>query len=241
MPQNVPEFQFSESALKLRQFLYEYWCERGHGPNLRAAHEATGLPRERLIEAYRELDLGLICTVDQHTQNCNLLKLQPFSSYPSQVEVHLDGRFHCWAGCAMESIALSRMPPFAGKEVRLESYCACCLAPVSIVTRDGELLKRAPGSVLIHVSSTPREWNTTDIVCMCDSMNYVLDAEHALAYERKICRRGVLFTPEQAQRFVADTGKNRMWRYDWPPVSFRPERVVNGIRALGVDVANWGG
>ena len=241
MPQNVPEFQLSETALKLRQFLYEYWCERGHGPNLRAAHEATGLPRERLIEAYRELDLGLICTVDQHTQNCNLLKLQPFSSYPSQVEVHLDGRFHCWAGCAMESIALSRMPPFAGKEVRLESYCACCLAPVSIVTRDGELLKRAPGSVLIHVSSTPREWNTTDIVCMCDSMNYVLDAEHALAYERTICRRGVLFTPEQAQRFVADTGKNRMWRYDWPPVSFRPERVVNGIRALGVDVANWGG
>jgi hypothetical protein len=241
MPHNVPEFQFTENALKLRQFLYEYWCAHGHGPNLRAAHEATGLRRERLIEAYRELDLGLICTVDHGTQNCNLLKLQPFSSYPSQVAVHLDGRFHCWAGCAMESIALSRMPPFAGKEVRLESYCACCLAPVSIVTRDGELLSRAPGSVLIHVSSTPREWNTANIICMCDSMNYVLDAEHALAYERSISRRGVLFTLEQAQRFVADTGKNRMWRYDWPPVTFRPERVINGIRALGVDVANWAG
>ena len=45
---------------------------------------------------------------------------------------------------------------------------------------------------------------------------------------------------EQAQRFVADTGKNRMWRYDWPPVVFRPERVIAGIRALGVDVSNWG-
>jgi hypothetical protein len=241
MPQNVPEFQFSESALKLRQFLYEYWCAEGHGPNLRAAHEATGLGREQLIDAYRELDLGLVCTVDQGTQNVNLLKLQPFSSYPSQVEVHVDGRFHCWAGCAMESIALSRMPPFAGKEVRLESYCACCLAPVTLVTRDGEILSRAPGSVLIHVSSSPREWNTTNIVCMCDSMNYVLDAEHALAYERKICRRGVLFTPEQARRFVADTGKNRMWRYDWPPVQLKPERVIAGIRALGVDVTSWGG
>ena len=241
MPQNVPEFRFSDDALKVRQFLYEYWCAHGHGPNLRAAKEATGLARQRLLDAYRELDLGLVSTIDQTTQNASILKLQPFSSYPSQVEVHVDDRFHSFAGCAMESIALSRMPPFAGREIRLESYCACCLAPVTIVARDGELLSRTPTSVLIHVSTSPREWNTTNIVCMCDSMNFVVDGEHALVYERVICRRGVLFTPEQAQRFVADTGKNRMWRYDWPPVALRPERVIAGIRALGVDVANWGG
>lgn len=240
MPHNVPEFQFSDDALKLRQFLYEYWCARGHGPNLRAAHEATGFGREQLLAAYRELDLGLICTIDQQTQNANLLKLQPFSSYPSQVEVWIDDRFHCWAGCAMESIALSMMPPFEGKTVRLESYCACCLKPVTITARDGELLSRSPDSVMVHVSSTPREWNTVNIVCMCDSMNYVHDAGHAAAYEKQISRRGVVLRLEQAQRFVADTGKNRMWRYDWPPVVFRPERVIAGIRALGVDVSNWG-
>jgi len=241
MPQQVPEFQFSADALRLRQFLYEYWCAHGHGPNLRAAHEATGFSRTRLIDLYRELDLGLICTVDHATQNCNLLKLQPFSSYPSQVAVFLDGAFHTYAGCAMESVALSRMPPFAGKEVRLESYCACCLAPVTIVARDGELLSRAPASVLIHVSTSPREWNTINIVCMCDSMNYVLDPEHALAYERQISRRGVLLTLEQAKRFVADTGANRMWRYEWPPARVVPERIIAGIKALGVDVSNWGG
>ena len=241
MPQNVPEFRFSDDALRLRQFLYEHWCAHGRGPNLRAAHQATGLARARLIEVYRELDLGLICTVDQATQNCNLLKLQPFSSYPSQVEVFVDGKFLSFAGCAMESVALSRMPPFAGKEVRLESYCACCLAPVTLVTRDGEVLSRTPESVLIHVSTSPREWNTTNIVCMCDSMNYVVDAEHAAAYGRQICRRGVLFTLEQARRFVADTAANRMWRYDWPPARVVPERIIAGIRALGVDVSNWGG
>ncbi len=241
MPQQVPEFQFSEDAMQLRQFLYEYWCAHGHGPNLRAAHEATGLSRTRLIDVYRELDLGLICTVDHATQNCNLLKLQPFSSYPSQVEVYLDGRFHTFAGCAMESVALSRMPPFAGKEIRLESYCACCLAPVSLVVRDGEILSRAPVSLRIHVSASPREWNTTNIVCMCDAMNYVIDAQHAESYERQVCRRGVLFTLEQAQRFVADTGANRMYRYDWPPARVQPERIIAGIKSLGVDVTNWGG
>ena len=45
MPQQVPEFRFSEDALRLRQFLYEHWCAHGHGPNLRAANQATGLPR----------------------------------------------------------------------------------------------------------------------------------------------------------------------------------------------------
>jgi hypothetical protein len=241
MPQRVPAFQFSDDALKLRQFLYEYWCANGHGPNLRAAHEATGLSRPRLVTAFRELDLGLVCTLHQDAQNMSVLKLQPFSSYPSQVAVHLDGKFHCWAGCAMESVAISRMPPFAGRELRLESYCACCLAPVTVVVCDGEILSRAPASILIHVSTSPRDWNKTDIVCMCDSMNYVLDAEHATLYEKAVCRRGVLFTLEQAQRFVADTGKNRMWRYEWPPVSLDPERVIAGVKALGVDVTGWGG
>jgi hypothetical protein len=140
----------------------------------------------------------------------------------------------------MESVALSKMPPFAGKEVRLASYCACCLAPVEVVARDGALLSQKPASVLIHVSTTPREWNTTDIVCMCDSMNYVLDATHAEVYERQVCRRGVLFTLEQARKFVAGTGENRMWKYEWPPVAVNPERIIAGIKALGVDVTNWG-
>ena len=241
MTQQVPEFQFGEDALKLRQFIYQYWCDNGHGPNLRAAHEGTGLSREQILQAYRQLDLGIICVVDHDSQNCNLLKAQPFSSFPSQVEVHIDSRFHCYAGCAMESMAISKMPPFAGKEIRLESYCACCLAPVTIATRDGEILSRSPESVLIHVSASPWDWNKTNIVSMCDSMNFVADAEHATAYEKKICRRGVLFRLDQAQRFVADTAKNRMHRYDWPPARVIPERIIAGIRALGVDVTNWGG
>jgi alkylmercury lyase-like protein len=240
MPQNVPPFQFSDDAKRVRQLLYEHWCAHGRGPNLREAHEATGLPRLRLLEVYRELDLGLIVTVQQETQNLAILKCQPFSSYPSQVAVHLDGRFHCWAGCAMESVAISRMPPFAGRELGLESYCACCLEPITLVVQDGAVLSAAPAAPLVHVSSTPREWNAVDIVCMCDSMNFVVDAAHAAAYEQQIARRGVLFTLDQARRFVAGTGESRMHRYDWDPVPLVPSRVIAGVKALGVDVTNWG-
>lgn len=240
MPQNVPTFSLSDEAKRVRHFIYDHWCRHGRGPNLREAHEATGLARRRLIEVYRELDLALVLTLQQDTQNANILKCQPFSSYPSQVAVHVSGRFHCWAGCAMESIAISRMPPFAGVEMTLQSYCACCLAPIAVVVRDGAVLSAVPAGPLVHVSSTPWEWNTTDIVCMCDSMNFVLDAGHAETYERQVARRGVLFTLEQARRFVAGTGDSRMHRYDWEPVSLVPSRVIAGIKALGVDVSPWG-
>jgi hypothetical protein len=190
---------------------------------------------------YRELDLGLVLTIQQDTQHVAILKAQPFSSYPSQVAVHLDGRFHCWAGCAMESIAISKMPPFAGKTLRLHSSCACCLEPIVLDARDGAVVPQTGPAPLVHVSTSPREWNAVDIVAMCDSMNFVRDADHAARYERQVARRGVLFTLEQARRFVAGTAENRMHRYDWEPVALVPARVIAGIKALGVDVSNWEG
>lgn len=117
MPQNLPSFEFSDRAKQVRSFLYDHWCEHGHGPNLRAVHEATCLDRRRIVETYKELERGLIVVFDDTSANANLLKVQPFSSYPSQVEVHVDDRFHSFAGCAMEATAISRIPPFEDKEL----------------------------------------------------------------------------------------------------------------------------
>ncbi len=240
MPQNVPEFRFSEEALKVRQFLYEYWCANGRGPNLRAVHEGTGLTREEIIEAYKELELGMMCVVDLSTQNVHVLKAPPFSSYPTVAEVHVDGRFLAYAGCAMESLAVSMMPPLSDKQVRIEGYCACCLDAVWIVSLNGTIVAYEPKSLAIHVSLSPREWNNTNIVHMCDAMNFVFDPEHAERYERKICRRGVVFSLDQALRFVTPTGRSRMWQYDRGPDYMRPQRVLDFIRSLGVDVSGWG-
>jgi hypothetical protein len=239
MPQNVPAFSFSDDAKQLRQFVYEHWCEFGRGPNLRTVHEATGLSRRQILQAYKQLQLGIVCVVEQDSQNGNLLKFQPFSSYPSQVEVHVDGAFHSYAGCAMEAVAVSRMPPFAGRELTLESYCVCCLAPISLQAIDGRVMPT--DGALLHVSSTPYDWNNDNIVGMCDSMNFVLDADHADHYERAVSRRGVLLTIAQATQFVAKTAEERMWHYDWAPGILDPKYVVKGMEALGVDVRNWTG
>ena len=127
MPQNVPTFEFSDRAKQVRAFIFDFWCEHGRAPTLREMHEGTELDRHQIIQAYKELQLGIVITVDENTQNCNLLKAPPFSSYPSQVRAYIDDEFHSFVGCASESVAFSHMPPFKDREIRLESHCACCL------------------------------------------------------------------------------------------------------------------
>jgi hypothetical protein len=166
--------------------------------------------------------------------------MQPFSSYPSQVEVHLDGKFHSFAGCAMEATAISRMPPLSTRDVTLESFCACCLAPITVVMADGALVRAAPQEPIIHVSLSPWDWGNPNIEAMCDSMNYVLDADHADAYERQTGRLGARFTIDQARRFVAGTADNRMWDHDWPPGTVDPKVIIRWVASLGVDVTPWG-
>ena len=239
MPQNVPVFQFSDDALALRQFVYEHWCSHGRGPTLLEVKEATGLGRRRAQQAYKELQLGTIVVVDQDSQNCNLLKCQPFSSFPSPVSVYVDDAFHSFAGCAMESIALSKMPPFAGKEVRFESFCACCQEPVTVTSKELAVQSVTPEGTLIHVGLSPYDWNNVDILRMCDSMNFVVDADHALAWEGQTCRRGVLFTLDQATQFVRSTAEHRMHDYHWGVVPVIPEIIIDFARALGVDVSAW--
>src|ERR1041384_3893396 len=98
MPQNVPSFEFSDRAKQVRAFIFEFWCANARGPTLREAHESTGLDRRRIIQAYKELQLGIVNTADENTQNCNLLKAPPFSSYPSQVRAYIDDEFPSFVG-----------------------------------------------------------------------------------------------------------------------------------------------
>src|SRR6266480_7929254 len=139
MPQYVEPFEFTDDALRLRQFIFEYWCERKVAPNLRNIAEGIGFDRRRTQQALKQLQLGIMVVVNQETQNCDILKAPPFSSFPSQAELYLDDEFHSYIGCASEAMAVSNMPPFQGKECRLESYCACCLQPITIISNTFEV------------------------------------------------------------------------------------------------------
>jgi hypothetical protein len=239
MPQNVPDFSFSEDAIKVRQFLYEFWCERGYPPNLRDAAEATGFDRRRLMQTYRELDLGIMIVIDQEAENVNLLKCMPFSAYPTQARLSFGGKFHSYLGCAMEAVAASKMPPFAGKQCEIEAYCACCLKPGRLIMTDGKIVSAQPQSLLVHVSLSPWYWNTTNVMRMCDSMNFALDRSHSDRFEHQTGRCGALFTLDQALAFVSRGVSTRMWDPHRPPDYIRPATMFEGLKSLGVDLSVW--
>jgi len=240
MAQYVPKLEWSERALLARQFIFDFWAEHGRGPNLRQAHEGTGLSRRDLVQAYKELQTGIVMVVDQDSPNCDILKIPPYSAFPSQVEMYIDDKFHSFIGCAHEAVAVSKMPHFAGIEVRLESYCACCLAPITFWSKEFAITRSVPEHPLVHCAQPVWDWVHDDMKAMCDNVNLVLDADHALEFEKQIGRRGVLFTMDQVRAYVEPAIGVRGWDYHWPSQSMSPEALIDRLVSLGVDVSPWG-
>src|SRR6266536_615931 len=94
MPRYVPPFEWTDDALRLRQFMFDFWFEQRRPPNLHDAHRALGMDRRTIQVAYQLLELGKNCTVDQRTQNFNLLKAPPFASFPTLYPMFTDDQFH---------------------------------------------------------------------------------------------------------------------------------------------------
>ncbi len=240
MPQFVPPFEWTDDALRLRQFMFDFWFEQRRPPNLFDAHQALGLDRRALEEAYQLLDLGRNCTVDQRTQNFNLLKAPPFASFPTLYPVFIGDEFHSFAGCAHEVLGLSNSPQVRDQVVRCESCCECCFEPITIELRNFEVLSCAPSEPVIHVTETPWEWLKVDMISMCDTTNFALDAAHAERYERMQGRRGVLFTLDQAREYIRFVAEARCWDYHWPPMvggGVRGDSTLDRLESFGVDTS----
>ena len=112
-----PEIEWTEDALQLRQFVFDYWGENKRAPNLAAMHAGTGIERRRLMGGAQASAAGIVFVIDEASPNCDILKAPPFSAFPSQVEMYLDGEFHSYIGCAHEGIGVSWTPYFRGREV----------------------------------------------------------------------------------------------------------------------------
>jgi hypothetical protein len=191
------------------------------------------------VRAYRELQLGICCCIDLFSNQANVYRFLPFSSFPTPVKALLDGKFHSFCGCALETPSFSKLPPFKDRTVTFESYCVCCFEPLRFDAVNGAMVDQSPAEFLVHVSTSPYDWQLVDTNYQCDSFNFVLDADHAERYERQVGRRGVVFTLEQAHKFAGGSGDKRMWNYHWPPEVSSPTSVIEGARGLGVDVSAW--
>jgi hypothetical protein len=239
VPQGVPQLEWSEDALAVRRFTFDFWFAEARPPSLMDVHRVLGLERQAIVQAYKELELGLVVTIDQTTQNANLLKAPPFASFPTNYQMFVDDEFHSFIGCAHEVLGASNSPQVRGATLRFESACACCLEPISLRLRDFEVLAAEPTEPLIHVSETPWYWLNRDMISMCDVTNFVLDRQHGERYERMQGRRGVYFTLDQAREYVRFVAEARIWDYHWAAMSLDPAAILERMASLGIDVSPW--
>ena len=152
MAQYVPLVEWTDESLLLRKFIFDFWADTGRAPNLRQMHEGTQLSRRSIVQALKLLQTGIVVVVDQDSPNCDILKAPPYSAFPSQVEMYINDQFHSFIGCAHEAVAVSNMPQFHGTEVRLESYCACCLEPITLWSKSFEIQRTTPVDPLVHIA-----------------------------------------------------------------------------------------
>ena len=90
MAHYVPSLEWSARALQVRQFVFDFWAEQGRAPNLRQVGEGTGLLRREIVQAYKELQTGIVVVVDQDSPNCEPLLAKnvrgippPFCLFPT--------------------------------------------------------------------------------------------------------------------------------------------------------------
>ena len=65
----------------------------------------------------------------------------------------------------------------------------------------------------------------------CDSINFVIDSDHAERFEREPCRRGLFCTLDQALAFVSNSAGERVWTPNRPSKAMDPTTVVETYKA----------
>ena len=110
---------------------------------------------------------------------------------------------------------------------------------IRIVLRDYEILERSHPEPLIHVTQSPWDWNSVDMIGMCDATNIVIDHDHGARYERMQSARGVTMTLEQARGYIRFVAETRLWDYHWPPLSMDPQFILERLAQFGIDVSPW--
>src|SRR4029079_4763826 len=91
---------------------------------------------------------------------------------------------------------------------------------------------------LIHVTQSPWDWNSVDMIGMCDATNIVIDREHGARYERMTSARGVTMTLEQAREYIRFVAETRLWDYHWPPLSMDPAFILARLQQVRIHVSH---
>jgi len=177
---------------RVRLFIFEHFLEHAAPPVVEQLMNEFALSRGDATEALTDLEAAHHVALVPGT--ARILMAFPFSAIATPFQTTVRGRTY-FANCAWDAIAFHAM---LGDEIRVESFCHHCAAPIELELRDGRATRVDPPGTLVYFALPPTQW-WDDIVTTCGStMVFFASPEHRDA--SALCAGADLsasLTPEQ--------------------------------------------
>ena len=216
---------------RVRKFVFDQFLEHATPPVVEHVMTQFSLSREEATDVLNRLEAARHLALVKGT--ARILMAFPFSAIATPFRVTVRGRRY-FANCAWDAIAFHAM---LGDEVRVDSYCHHCAAPIEIHMRDGRAVRVDPGGALVYLALPPTQW-WEDIVTTCsNTMVFFASPEHRDA--SPLCAPQDVATSLTPDQVHALSGPIYRGKFDLDYA--RPSRAVllNHFAAIGLTGDYW--
>ena len=186
------ELQSSTLPQRIRLSIFEHFREHARPPVIEQLMGEFSLTRDAAADALHELESARHIALVKGTDR--ILMAFPFSAIATPFRVIAGDRAY-YANCAWDAIAFHAM---LRRDVRIDSFCQHCAAPIHLELRDGRAHEVDPPQTLVYLALRPTEW-WSDIITACsNTMVFFATGEHRDA--SSLCAppdRAASLTPDQ--------------------------------------------
>jgi len=223
IPENLPA--------SVRLFIFEHFREHAVPPVIEQVMTEFSLSREETTEVFATLDAARHIALVKGTSR--ILMAFPFAAAATPFRVTTGGRTY-FANCSWDAIAFHAM---LGADVRVDSYCHHCAAPIEIEMSGGRAMRVSPAETLIYLALPPTRW-WDDITTTCsNTMVFFASPQHRDA--SALCasaESAVSLTPDQVHALGEP-----IYAGKFDPDYARPgkQELLHHWRALGLSGDYW--
>lgn len=179
------------SPPRVRLSIFEHFLRTAQAPTAEELMARFSLPREQVTALLD--DLAAARHIALVPGSSRILMAFPFSAIATPFRVTTRGQQY-FANCAWDAVAFHAM---LGSDVRVDSFCHHCAAPIAVELSNGHATLVEPAETIVYLALRPTEWWENIVVTCSNTMVFFASPEHRDASD--LCA-----PPEQAASLTPD-------------------------------------
>lgn len=216
---------------RVRLSIFERFLEDAQASSVEELMSQFTLPREKVTAILDELvaarHIALV------PGSARILMAFPFSAIATPFRVLVRGQRY-FANCAWDAVAFHAM---LSADVRVESFCHHCAAPITIELRDGRVTQVEPAETLVYLALRPTQWWENIVSTCSNTMVFFASPHHRDASD--LCappEQAASLTPDQVHALSGPI-YTRKFELDYA----RPTRdeLLNHFASMGLTGDYW--